>query len=375
MNYKKILSVCMAVLISCTSIGFAETDKEKRAALQAQIRNERNERNAIYKKIRESNATLADLDKRMTEAQKKLDNLQAQMKNLNINIKATKSQIEEAQKVIDENDALLDQRIRVMYKTSDITYLQLLLESQSIPDLISNVYNVQTIVNSDIELLEELEQKRQELKEYEERLLKEKDRMTQVQSSIKAEQTQLTQASAQQVKVKESLAMEEAISSNKLKQLRSEDSALEQKILAAQRKSGSANMPYKGGSMLWPLPIRGTLTSGYANRRSPISGRYEFHMGQDIAAPRGTAVYAANAGTVITSQYQRSYGNVVMIDHGGGISTVYAHNSSLLVSAGQTVTRGQQIARVGSTGDSTGNHLHFEVRVNGKAVNPMQYFS
>lgn len=375
MNYKKILSVCMAVLISCTSIGFAETDKEKRAALQAQIRNERNERNAIYKKIRESNATLADLDKRMTEAQKKLDNLQAQMKNLNINIKATKSQIEEAQKVIDENDALLDQRIRVMYKTSDITYLQLLLESQSIPDLISNVYNVQTIVNSDIELLEELEQKRQELKEYEERLLKEKDRMTQVQSSIKAEQTQLTQASAQQVKVKESLAMEEAISSNKLKQLRSEDSALEQKILAAQRKSGSANTPYKGGSMLWPLPIRGTLTSGYANRRSPISGRYEFHMGQDIAAPRGTAVYAANAGTVITSQYQRSYGNVVMIDHGGGISTVYAHNSSLLVSAGQTVTRGQQIARVGSTGDSTGNHLHFEVRVNGKAVNPMQYFS
>ena len=126
--------------------------------------------------------------------------------------------------------------------------------------------------------------------------------------------------------------------------------------------------------MLWPLPIRGTLTSSYSNRISPITGRAEFHLGQDIAAPAGTAVYAANAGKVITAQYQRSYGNVVIIDHGGGVSTIYAHNSSLAVSAGQNVTRGQTIARVGSTGDSTGNHLHFEVRKNGRAVNPMQYF-
>lgn len=375
MDYKKLASVCMAVLLSCTAVSFAQTDKEKRSELQADIKEKRDERNAVYKKIRESNATLADLDQRMTEAQQKLNKLQGEMKNLNTNIKATKSQIEEAQKVIDENDALLDQRIRIMYKTSDITYFQLLLESESIPDLISNIYNVQTIVNSDIEILEELEQKRTELKEYEEKLLKEKDRMTQVQNTIKAETSSLAQHAEQQKKVKSALAMEEAIISNDLKRLQVEDSALQQKILAAQRKSGSANTPYQGGTMRWPLDIRGTLTSGYSNRTSPITGRYEFHMGQDIAAPAGTPVYAANGGTVITSQYQRSYGNVVVIDHGGGISTVYAHNSSLLVQAGQTVTRGQQISRVGSTGDSTGNHLHFEVRVNGKAVNPMQYFN
>lgn len=376
MNKKRILAVL--VLISCITssmLSFAVTDKERLSATKDELKEKVAALNANNKLIREANAKIVALDGRINETQTKLNNLQVQMKNLNINIKAAKAQIEEAQRVIDENDALLDQRIRVMYKTSDMTYLQLLLESKSIPDLISNIYNVQTIVNADKEMLEKLEQKRTELKEYEERLLKEKDRMTKVQQTIEAEQLQLAQYSQQQKEAKSELAKTSSILDYQVKQLRAESSALEQKILAAQRKTGSANTPYKGGSMLWPLPVRGTLTSPYANRRSPITGRYEFHMGQDIAVPYGTAVYAANAGTVIASQYQRSYGNVVIIDHGGGISTVYAHNSSLLVSTGQTVTRGQTIARVGSTGDSTGNHLHFEVRVNGKPVNPMQYFS
>ncbi len=125
--------------------------------------------------------------------------------------------------------------------------------------------------------------------------------------------------------------------------------------------------------MHWPLAIRGTITSTYGYRSDPINGSKSFHQGLDIAAPKGTAVYAASDGVVIFSGYKNSYGNVVMIDHGGGIVTVYAHNSSLVAKTGQTVKRGSVISKVGSTGYSTGNHLHFEVRKNGATINPRNY--
>lgn len=375
MNYKKIIALFSVIFVMSTPFAFAaKTSKEKLNEINAEKKKVKAELYETNKKWQEISASLASLDKQISETEGKLDNLQGQMKNLNTNIRATKSKIEAAQKEIDENDDLLNQRIRMMYKTSDMTYLQLLLESKSIPDLISNVYNVQTIVNSDLELLEQLENKKNELKEYEGKLLQEKERMNQVQNTIKTEQSQLNKYSQQQKSQKESLDKEKSLLAARQRQLEVESNAMEQTILAEMRRSGSNNQPYTGGSMLWPLPIRGTLTSSYSNRISPITGRAEFHLGQDIAAPAGTAVYAANAGKVITAQYQRSYGNVVIIDHGGGVSTIYAHNSSLAVSAGQNVTRGQTIARVGSTGDSTGNHLHFEVRKNGRAVNPMQYF-
>ena len=375
MNYKKIIALFSVIFVMSTPFAFAaKTSKEKLNEINAEKKKVKAELYETNKKWQEISASLASLDKQISETEGKLDNLQGQMKNLNTNIRATKSKVEAAQKEIDENDDLLNQRIRMMYKTSDMTYLQLLLESKSIPDLISNVYNVQTIVNSDLDLLEQLEQKKNELKAYEEKLLQEKDRMNQVQNTIKTEQSQLNKYSQQQKSQKESLDKEKSLLAARQRQLEVESNAMEQTILAEMRRAGSNNQPYTGGRMLWPLPIRGTLTSSYSNRISPITGRAEFHLGQDIAAPAGTAVYAANAGKVITAQYQRSYGNVVIIDHGGGVSTIYAHNSSLAVSAGQNVTRGQTIARVGSTGDSTGNHLHFEVRKNGRAVNPMQYF-
>lgn len=375
MNYKKILSLLLVILLVNTTAFAEKTNKEKLKDINAEKKQVAKEINEINKKWNTLTSSIAELNNQINQAEKKLVNLQVEMKNLNVNIRAAKSKIDEAQKEIEESDELLNQRIRIMYKTSDMTYLQLLFESKSIPDLISNVYNVQNIVNSDLKLLEELEVKKEELKEYEVKLLKEKDRMTQVQNTIKSEQAQLASYSNQQKTQKENLDKEKNLLVAKQQQLQRESNAMEQAILAEIRKSGSNNQPYTGGSMLWPLPIRGTLTSPYSNRISPITGRAEFHLGQDIAAPAGTSVYAANAGKVVISQYQRSYGNVVIIDHGGGVSTVYAHNSSLLVSAGQTVARGQTISRVGSTGDSTGNHLHFEVRINGKAVNPMQYFA
>lgn len=140
----------------------------------------------------------------------------------------------------------------------------------------------------------------------------------------------------------------------------------------ASNSKASSSSTYTGGKLGWPLPGY-SANSGMGGRVSPITGKRETHRGMDIAAPKGTTVYAAESGTVITAQYLNSYGNAVIISHGNGISTLYGHNSKLLVSEGQTVKKGQAISQVGSTGDSTGNHLHFEVRKNGEYTNPSPY--
>ncbi|GFI61132.1 murein hydrolase activator EnvC [Clostridiales bacterium] len=147
--------------------------------------------------------------------------------------------------------------------------------------------------------------------------------------------------------------------------------------LLAEQSSSRSTFVYTGGQLNWPVPSRSpsssSLSSGYVNRNRPIGTGREFHTGYDIPAGYGSAVCAAEAGTVIYSGWMSGYGNTIMINHGNGLVTLYGHNSSLTVSKGDTVTRGQQVAKIGSTGNSTGNHCHFEVRVNGSHTNPEPY--
>ena len=147
--------------------------------------------------------------------------------------------------------------------------------------------------------------------------------------------------------------------------------------LLAEQSSSKSSFVYTGGQLNWPVPSRApsssSLSSGYVTRDRPIGNGSEFHTGYDIPASYGSAVVAAEAGTVIYAGWMSGYGNTVMINHGGGLVTLYGHNSSLTFSKGDTVTRGQQVAKIGSTGNSTGNHCHFEVRVNGSHTSPEPY--
>lgn len=375
MRMKKLLVCLSALLLMMTSIAFAsKKDKDLLKEKKAEKRQIRQEITEKDKEMRALSNQIFELDEQIASAEERLGLLQQQMRELNINIKATKVKIQETEKQIETNEALLKERIRAMYKTSDMTYMQLLLESKSIPDLVSNAYNVQKIVNADRDMLEELELNRNNLEEQKTKLLAEKDRMTAVQQKIQQEEAALEGHRSIQLAAKNNMAKDIQLLKRREAELTKESNVIQQRLDAAARASGSRNVPYSGGAFIWPLPIRGTLTSGYGYRSDPISGHKSFHQGQDIAAPYGTTVMAVANGVVVTSRYQRSYGNVVTIDHGGGIATVYAHNSSLLVAEGVSVVKGQAIAKVGSTGYSTGNHLHFEVRINGQTVNPMGYY-
>ncbi|MDO4394294.1 MAG: M23 family metallopeptidase, partial [Bacillota bacterium] len=127
------------------------------------------------------------------------------------------------------------------------------------------------------------------------------------------------------------------------------------------------------GIMCWPAPSYTRISCPFGWRKHPITKRKNYHGGVDLASPGGSPILAADSGTVIIAQYHYSYGNYVVIDHGGGIATLYGHSRKLLVKRGQKVSKGQKIALVGTTGSSTGNHLHFEVRKNGARINPMPY--
>ncbi|MGL5257607.1 MAG: murein hydrolase activator EnvC family protein [Proteocatella sp.] len=393
---KVLLSLLLIISISSSTVfaasdlgtqkGKLNTVKTEKGKISAEIKEKKQE-------VKNIKNNIYSLDSKINESQAKLDTMQTQMAGLNVEIKSTKNKITTIEKDLVKNEALLKERLRVMYKTKDVSYLEILLNSENIIDLLSNVNNIQRIVDYDREVLENLEASKKKHEAQKRSLEASKTKMTKIQEQMKAEQAVMEQNMSVQITEKHKIAQD--INSLKLQEeeLQRESASIEKQIQAilaesarkaaeeakknakpgTKVKTPQAQPNYSGGSMRWPLAVRGTITSGYGSRRDPVNGVSSFHQGLDIAAPKGTAVYAALDGTVIFSGYRNSYGNVVMINHGGGIVTVYAHNSSLVARQGQTVKAGDVISRVGSTGYSTGNHLHFEVRKNGSTVNPRGY--
>ncbi len=397
-----LLSILLTISISTSSVFAASnlgdqksklsTVKNEKGKITAEIKEKKKEVNSINKNI-------YSLDYKINESQAKLDGLQTELAGLNVNIKSTKSKINQIEKDLDKNEKLLKERLRVMYKTKDVSYLEILLASENITDLLSNVNNIQRIVDYDREVLENLESNKKKHEAQKRSLEASKTKMTKIQEQVKSEQASMEQNMGAQLTEKHKIAQDIGKLRLQEEELQRESSSIEKQIQAilaesarkakeeAKKNNTNTNTNkntttttkagnqtnYSGGSMRWPLAVRGTITSTYGSRSDPINGVSSFHQGLDIAAPRGTAVYAAADGTVIYSGYRNSYGNVVMINHGGGIVTVYAHNSSLVAKKGQEVKRGDIISKVGSTGYSTGNHLHFEVRKNGSTVNPRGY--
>ena len=169
------------------------------------------------------------------------------------------------------------------------------------------------------------------------------------------------------------LSEEEANLSAQIEEYRNQILTIEAEIL--QITTSNLDTQYIGGEMAWPVPGYTRITSNYGMRTHPITGIYKLHTGVDIGAPMGANFVASNDGIVTKAEYNGAYGNMIIIDHGGGISTLYAHGSEILVTVGQKVKKGESVLKVGSTGYSTGAHAHFEVRVNGQEVNPLPYIT
>ena len=340
-----LLVFILALGAGTMSLSYADNASDKQQEL--------NDINEKKDSVKEDMEALTDS---IREQQAEVDSLQESVDAKQAEIDKAQADIEQTKKDIEERQDGLNKRLRTMYKNGSIGSLDVLLGSSSLSEFLTNLELIQRIYKGDQETLKTLE--------------KQHDELETKQAALKAEQAELKEQKAAAEEKQSALQADKDILQSKLEELNAEADRVSGEIAALQDK----DKVYEGGQFQWPTTST-YITSPFGFRIHPVTGVYTGHTGVDIGVGTGTPVYAAASGTVIVASYgYGGYGVAVVIDHGSGISTLYGHCSSLKVSTGQTVSRGQVIALSGNTGVSTGPHLHFEVRINGTYVDPMQYF-
>ena len=373
---KKILSSVVAIIlvISFTTLVYASNLsnlKEQYNNKQDEISNKEDELEKIKNEQKDVLADIEDLSNEIGNLEKEIDSLNSQIKELNTKIESTEKEIEEKQAKMEERRDILIARSVAIYETGNITMLDVLLGAEDISDFLSKYYMMSEIAEYDNNLLEQIKKEKEEIEKVKEQLEVDKNKIKENKEILEKKSDALETSKKQLSKKNAELESNKAALNKSIDKLIAESNKLESEIKSLQSNGTS----YSGGQMAWPLPGYTTITSPYGMRLHPTLKVYKLHTGVDIAGSgcNGKSIVAANDGTVITSKMNTAYGNMIIIDHGGGISTLYAHASKRLVSVGDKVKRGQVIAKVGTTGYSTGPHLHFEVRINGSTTNPLPY--
>ena len=316
---------------------------------------------------------IAEINQKIYDKQMEIETLEAQEVDLLAYIERAEFELSKSNERYDEQKELLEKRLVAMYEIGQTSYIDLLLSSKGIMEFVSNYFLIQEISVADTELLKTVDAEKKynrKLKENLEakKIILENSRGTREKNAISLSNMAIIKNSRLQQLSEEELEMQQRI-----EEYQKEISAIETEI----RLLALANVSeqYVGGTMAWPVPGYTRITSQFGMRTHPITGVYKLHTGVDIGAPMGATFVAANDGLVTYAGWNNAYGNMVIVDHGGGITTLYAHGSEILVQAGDTVFKGTPVLKVGSTGYSTGPHAHFEVRIGGEYVEPLNYIT
>jgi len=315
------------------------------------------------------NSAVTESDARLAIIQGRLDELRAELAVLEI-------ELIEAQRQSDEYEEDFNERIRIMIESGPATYWQAFLNSDSFSDFIRRMNTIRTIAEYDEYVLGTLRALEQQIIDATVVIEEKEAEELELLAEEEAARVELVAAQTEFQEFMRELEADIAAYQRVYDEARRAEGALIREIQDRLTREGD-DSTFIGGTFAWPVPghrIGSGAGSRFGMRIHPITGRNTMHTGIDIPAPTGTNIVAANGGTVVFSGWNGGYGNCIIIDHGGGYSTLYGHNSVNLVSAGDVVVRGQVIGRVGSTGNSTGPHLHFEVRRNATPIDPMPFF-
>ncbi len=353
------------------------------ASIDSKIKDNQNKLKEIQKSLKDVDQARKENKTKQSQLEKDINALQEEIRIIEDKLSELSSDIEMTEKAIDiKSDELIEaekdvayqndrmqKRLRTMYKARNYAYFEIVLGAHDFSDMMTRLDKIQLLLGYDNDTLKELIEVRLFVEKTKENLEQKKTEL----ELLKNEQVivKLHQESkVNEIKDKKAELNKDLIAlENQLDEL-NEDAKFVTKVI----KKLKIQKNYVGGKMMWPLPLRYTrISSPFGYRIHPVLKKKKMHTGIDIPAPRNTSVYAAGHGTVIYADWLGSYGKAVMIDHGGGIVTLYGHNNKLVVKVGKKVKKGDVISKVGTTGRSTGNHVHFEVRKNGKYVNPLGY--
>jgi len=373
--FNKFLSLIFASFLFITAIfpAYADELEEKQKELEAINQQMEEQQYYLDQTQKEANNILwqiQGLDKNISATQKDLNVTNARLNQLNNTIKQTEKEIQQKDAEINQKTDQLGERLVYIYEEGTVSFMEVLLSSTSLKDFLTRYDMLKTIVDEDIRLIESINSERRDLDLRKSNLQISKKEVENNQLIIQAKQDELTQQKGTKKDLLASVEKEKEKLQQALDELEQSSKQLESYIRSRTKGGGSA---VGTGSMTWPAPGYTNITSPYGMRYHPILKVRKMHTGVDIGAPGGATIVAADSGTVILAGWQTGYGQTTIIDHGNGISTLYAHQQAFYVSEGDVVKKGQAIGEADSTGWSTGNHLHFEVRVNGNPVDPMPY--
>lgn len=419
-NRLKIITAIMLTLIFCMQpvcniqateeSNLSEAQQEKKT-LENDLQKAKELIDSLKGSKEDIQSEVEKLDKQLNEISGKVKELESRLSKKRQEIADTESALNKAKEQEKKQYRNMKKRIQFMYENGQTSYVEMLLSADSFTDFLNAVEYITQISQYDRKMLKEyqnmqvtiadtqktLETDYASLQSLQAKVQEEKQAVAALESAKKGELNDVaddltdaqTVAKAYEAEIQ---AQNEVIAQIQAAQKRAaEQQAAQQQAQAAEENQGATDAAGENqntaqnttpsgngqstGSMMWPCPSSKRVTSDYGPRTSPTNGASSNHKGIDIGAAYGADIVAADGGTVLVATYSSSGGNYVIIDHGGGLCTVYMHASSLTVSAGQTVSKGQVIAKVGSTGISTGNHLHFGVTLNGVYVSPWGYVS
>ena len=408
-QYKKPLAAALTVLYLLNPCGLIFAEDED---LQDQLSTVQGQMAEQAQKKSEAEAVIGNVFEKLRVIQENLDAANAQYKSISQELDETERQItktqaelEKAETHLKSREKVLSRRIRDIYMHGQLNYLDVVIGAKDFNDFANRVELLRRIVSSDLELISSIKDERDQINKTKQALEEQRETQARLKEEAAAKKEEIAKHKAEQQAILEKAQTDKATaeeayaeleaSSNQIAQmLRDREAARQAAAAAAAAAAASSSdsssdssgdsggssggddggyyQPVSGsGQMIWP--VNGVITSPFGYREHPIFGRQILHSGIDIGVDYGTPVHAADGGVVVEAGWISGYGYAVVIDHGNGTSTLYGHNESLAVSSGQSVSQGQVIAYAGSTGNSTGPHVHFEVRVGGEPVDPNSY--
>ena len=373
---RRLITIILILIITCSLCICAHaqdlTELQEQSSQLTQAIDESNNRlQAVQDELSTNMQELQDLDSQIAQSQNELNNINTDINDLMKQITENEEKLNKTQAEFDKIQDLLDARIIKMYETPKFEFLQVILASKNATEFLSTYYAMKELAEYDKELLDTVRKQKKEI-ETTKKILAEKKRQVVASKQTQQKKAQvLANTKTMRQYYISKLSTEEQELQAKIDEYNNQVSTIEAEIKLMALNSVSAD--YIGGTLTWPIPGYNTITSEFGMRVHPITGAYKLHTGTDIGAPMGADFVAMGKGLVTKASMTPAYGNMVIIDHGGGVQTLYAHGSEILVQVGQEVEAGTPVLKVGSTGYSTGPHAHFEIRINGQPVNPMDY--